>query len=50
MPDLAMRTLQSLLVLNCAAGPDQTRKTAIAYGALTSILVFLLLLLTGCGG
>lgn len=42
-----MRTLQTLLVANLADGPEQTRGTAITYGALTAVLVFLLLLLTG---
>lgn len=43
-----MRTLQSLLYLNLADGPSQTRTTAIIYGIATALIVFLMLLITGC--
>ena len=43
-----MQTLQSLLYLNLAAGPDQTRSTALIYGIVTALIVFFMLLMTGC--
>lgn len=48
IPGLVMQTLQSLLYLNLAAGPDQTRSTALIYGIVTALIVFFMLLMTGC--
>ncbi|WP_281253293.1 hypothetical protein [Longibacter salinarum] len=40
-----MRTLQTLLTADLAAGPERTRYTAAAYGLLTSLFVFVLLMM-----
>jgi hypothetical protein len=48
IPALVMQTLPSLLYLNLSAGPDQTRSTAIIYGIVTALIVFLMLVMTGC--
>lgn len=42
-----MRTLQTLLTADLAAGPDRTRSTATAYGVLTSLIVFAVLVSLG---
>lgn len=43
-----MQILHFFLDLDLTAGPDQTRTTATIYGIVTALIVFLMLMMTGC--